>query len=137
MAVTPDEWREASQIVKKRMKNGDLVISSLPQVAFYYKIRSDYGLNWANLEQAKEEGFKNKSGKWVDVYAGVECIKSLDEFKRLFKTYPRGWLLITKYHLEHVIATPPEVRNFIERNLGKPYTTKRGSVLVYHWNHLS
>ena len=137
MAVTFDEWKEATQIVRNRMEKADLIISSLPQVTLYYKIHSDYGLNWSNLEQAKEKKFKNKDGKWVDVYAGVQCIESLNELKNLLKTYQRGWLLITKYHLEHVIITPPEVRRFIEENLGKPYKTKRGTVLIYHWNRLS
>ena len=137
MAVTPDEWKEATRIVRKRVKDGDLIISSLPQVALYYKVHSDYGLNWSNLKQAKEKEFRNKDGRWVDVYAGVKCIESLNELKSLLKTYPRGWLLVTKYHLEHVIITPPEVRKFIEENLGKPYKTKRGTVLIYHWNNLS
>jgi len=134
MAVTPDEWREATQIVKKHLKESDLVISSLPQVACYYKIHSDYGLNWPNLEQAKEKNFKDKSGRWVDVYVGVECIESLKELESLVTMHPRGWILVTKYDLEHDVVIRSDVRDFIENNLGEPYRTKKGTVLIYHWN---
>jgi len=133
LAVTPNEWREASQIVKERRKDDDLIVSSLPQVALYYGIRSDYGLNWVNLNLAREEEFKNEAGRWRDVYAGVVCIESLDDLKEIIQTHSRGWILVTKYHLEHVIVIPADVREFVEEFFEEPLRTKNGTVLIYHW----
>lgn len=134
MAVTTDEWREASMILREHKKEGDLIISSLPQVVLYYGIRSDYGLNWSNLEQSKEREFRNDSGRWVDVYAGVVCIESLDELKKIIRIHPRGWILVTKYHLEHEIVTPIEVREFIQEQMGTVLETEKGTVLIYQWS---
>jgi hypothetical protein len=126
LAVGFDEWREASQIVKDRQKPGDLIISSLPIASLYYGTRPDYGLNWANYSQAKEERIQNQSGRWADVYAGVTCIESLDELQKITRTHQRGWILVSKFH---------QVKDFILKDIGKPAITKQGTILVYHWEN--
>jgi len=133
MAVTPEEWREAAQIVKDRMRQDDLVISSLPQVAYFYGIRSEYGLNWANLYQSEQKRFKNREGRLVDVYLGAPCIKSLEELRSLVKSSRSGWILASAYHLEHPHYIPREVAEYLSTCFPAPFSTRRGTVLVFHW----
>ena len=133
LAVTPSEWREASKIVTQQRQEGELIITSLPQVALYYGIHSDYSLNWSGLAQSKKEKFFNESGRSIDVYAGVVCIESLDELKEVINDNPRGWIVLSDYHLHHLNYTPEDVRDFILKHFPEPVKTKNGTVLVYHW----
>jgi len=133
LAVTPNEWREAGQYVRKHFKEGDVSITSLPIVAMYYGIHSDYDLNWTHLLQAKAEVFKNSEGKWADVYAGVGCIESADELKEIFRNYGSGWLVVAKYHMEHELIIPEQMRDLIENQLEAPFKTRNETVWVYHW----
>jgi len=133
MAVTPDEWREACDIVKTRQQPGDLIVTSLPQIATYYKIQSDYGLNWANLEKAIDEDFKNSDDEWIDMYVGIRCIETLTMLETIVRENPRGWIIITKFHLEHDNHTPEKVRNFIISHFNEPAMTNNKTVYVYHW----
>jgi len=132
-AVTTDEWQEATGIVKYNMKTDDVIITSLPQVAYYYDLKSDYGLNWINLNRAEIQSFKNDEGQLTDVYAGIPCIASLDELKQIVESKERGWIIITQYHLEHTKVIPEEVREYIETELNVAYRTKKGTILIYLW----
>jgi hypothetical protein len=133
LAVTPNEWREAGRYVGERFKEGDITISSLPIVAMYYGIHSDYDLNWTHLSHARMEMFNNQDGKWADVYAGVGCIESADELDEILRNHRSGWLVVAKYDLEHEIIIPSEVRNCIENHLEAPFKTRNETVWVYHW----
>jgi 4-amino-4-deoxy-L-arabinose transferase-like glycosyltransferase len=133
MAVTPEEWREASQIVKDRMRQGELVISSLPQVAYFYGVRSAYGLNWANLSQARQKQLKNPEGRFIDVYLGAPCIESLEELRARVKEHRSGWVLASAYHLAHSHYIPGEVADYLKTSFPEPLETRRGTVLVFHW----
>jgi len=133
MAVGHDEWREASRRVLSAKQEGDLVITSLPQVALYYGLTSDFGLNWNNLEQAREKEWRNADGRYADVYAGIPCILSLEELRSLIASHTSGWLVISRFHLDSPIVTPEDVRTFIHNDLGEPVLTARESVFVYRW----
>ena len=133
LAVTPSEWREASKIVTQQKQEGELIITSLPQVVLYYGLHSDYSLNWSSLAQSKKEKFFNEKGRSIDVYAGVACIESLDELKEIVNDNPGGWILVSDYHLHHLNYTPEDVRDFILRHFPEPVKTKNGTVFVYHW----
>jgi len=134
MAVTPEEWREASRIVLSQKKPDDLVITSLPQTALYYGLRSDYCLNWAALEQSKMEHFpQNPQGRWVDMYAGVVCIESLDELASLIQKAPSGWVVISQFHFDNAQHTPLSVRTYLQTHLKKVFETHQGTVLGFHW----
>ncbi len=133
MAVTSDEWREAATIVKDKSANDDLIIASLPQVAYYYDVYSDYGLNWTNLNKAKIKSFKNMEGRWVDIYVGIPCIESLEELIQLVESNDRGWILISKYHFDHPRIIPSNVKEYITNNFKNPLQTKRGTVFVFNW----
>lgn len=133
LAVTPNEWREACHYVKERISEKDITITSLPVVAMYYKIQSDYDLNWTHLSQAKMEEFKNQNDRWADMYAGVSCIESLDELVQLMKVNQSGWLIVAKYHIEHALIIPEAFRHFIDSHLEEPFKTRNNTVWVYHW----
>jgi uncharacterized membrane protein len=133
LAVTSEEWREAARILNVHQQKGDLIITSLPQVAMYYGIRSDYCLNLNSLKQSQEQRFVNAQGQYIDVYAGVVCIVSLEALKDILGSHPRGWLLISRYNLEHVNYTPERVRDFITGTLDNPMQTKNGTLLIYRW----
>jgi len=133
LAVTSEEWREAARILNVHQQKDDLIITSLPQVAMYYGIHSDYCLNWNSLKQSQEQRFVNAQGEYIDVYAGVVCIASLEALKDILGARPRGWLLISRYNQEHVNYTPERMRDFITGTLDAPMQTKNGTVLIYRW----
>jgi len=132
-AVTTDEWQEAATIVKNNMKIDDTIITSLPQVAYYYDVKSDYGLNWVNLNRAEIQSFSNEDDQWIDIYVGIPCIASLDELKQIVKSNERGWIMVTQYHLEHTKVIPEDIRKYIETELNKAYRTKKGTIFIYQW----
>ncbi|MFO7888939.1 MAG: glycosyltransferase family 39 protein [bacterium] len=132
-AVTTDEWKEASKIVKDKAKEEDVIITSLPQVAYFYGITSDYGLNWVNLNRAKINSFKDKDDQWIDIYVGIPCIESLNELQQHVESNDRGWIVVTKYHFEHPRIIPPEVREYLINNFKNPLKTQRGTVVVFYW----
>ena len=82
MAVTPDEWREASEIILQNKKPEDLVITSLPQVPLFYGLKSDYSLNWASLAQSHEENFQNRTDPIKNV--GNDRFRKNAQFKKQF-----------------------------------------------------
>lgn len=134
MAVTPEEWREASQKVLSLKKENELIITSLPQTALYYGLHSDYCLNWSALEQSKMEHFpQNPQGRWVDMYAGVVCIESLEELISLIQKFSSGWIVISKFHFENTQHTPHPVREFLQTHLKKVFETRQGTVIGFHW----
>jgi 4-amino-4-deoxy-L-arabinose transferase-like glycosyltransferase len=136
MAVTPEEFREASNYVKENRKEGDVILSSLPQVTYYYGVYSDYGLNWANLEQSREKQFRDKIGRWVDVYVGVKCVESLEELITIVDQNQRGWIIMSYYHLTNQTHIPNSVKEYIDNNFEKPKITKNGTVLIYNWSRV-
>jgi hypothetical protein len=134
MAVTPDEWREASRTLLQRKQPGDLVITSLPQVALAYGLKSDFGLNMANLALTKVEKVLTPEGRYADIYAGVTCIETPDEFQKLVESHARGWLAVTQFHLENNNYIPATVREALPRLFQPPEKTANGTVLIYHWD---
>lgn len=133
LAVTPEEWRGACQKVLSQKESEDLIITSLPQVALYYGIASDYGLNQVNLEQAQSKKLVNGAGQWIDLYAGVPCVISFEALQSLVAEHPSGWLLISDFHFHHTQYIPAVVRTYIEEHFSTPWMTPQGTVRVYHW----
>ena len=133
MAVTSEEWREASASVLSSRRPGELVITSLPQVALYYGLQSDFCLNDAALEQSRTERFPvNADGRRVDMYAGAVCIESLDELRGL-AAEPKGvWILVSQYHFNHDNHIPAAVRSFLTEGFAPPGKTRNGTVLLFH-----
>jgi hypothetical protein len=133
LAVTFEEWREAAGTVKASRRPGDPVISSLPQVALYYGLRSDYCLNEGALEQSKTENFPlNADGRRVDMYAGVVCIESLDELRRIAESRTGAWVLVSAYHFDHANYVPAGMRAYLTYAFGPPAKTRNGTVLIFH-----
>jgi 4-amino-4-deoxy-L-arabinose transferase-like glycosyltransferase len=134
MAVTPEEWREASKTVLGLKRPGDLVVTSLPQAALAYGLESDYCLNWADLALTRVEEIMTKDGRPADIYAGVPCVLTPEEWEALVMSHGRGWLVLSRFHLENENYIPASVKAFIQSRLGAPMRTSNETVLVYHWN---
>ena len=134
LAVTPQEWREAGEILAKHQREGDVIVTSLPQVAEYYGIRSDYMMNWMALAHSKEQKFMNEAGRWTDVYSGIPFVEALAELGLIVQNNPRGWILVSSYNLDHSLYMPKEVIEFLNDTFETPMQTKNGSVLIYHWH---
>jgi hypothetical protein len=133
LAVTFEEWREAAGTVKSSLRPGETVITSLPQVAMAYGLRSDYCLNDAALEQSKTEKFPlNADGRRVDMYAGAVCIESLDELRRLAESGAGAWAVISSYQLDNANHVPADVRAYLTDAFGRPAKTRNGTVLIFH-----
>ncbi|MDM7926297.1 MAG: glycosyltransferase family 39 protein [bacterium] len=133
-AVTPEEWREASAAARAAMREGDCVITSLPQAALYYGLRSDWCLNRAVAEQSVMENFpRDGQGRILDVYAGVPCVTSLDSLRALVEGRDRGWILVTSFHFENTAHVTPDIRAFLTERLGPPAATAHGTVLTFRW----
>ncbi len=133
MAVTIQEWREASKRINEQQNPNDVIISSLPQVALYYGLHSDYVLNWTSLIQSREEEYYGDAGREVDIYSGTVIIQSLNELKEIINTNPRGYILIGEYDLNHINYIPENVKTFILNSFGAPLKTENGSILIYQW----
>jgi 4-amino-4-deoxy-L-arabinose transferase-like glycosyltransferase len=132
--VTPEEWRQASADALAQRRDGDLVITSLPQAALVYGLRSDWCLNRAVAEQSVQENFpRDDRGRVRDVYAGVPCVPSLDSLRALVDGHPRGWILVTAFHFENSAHISPDVRAFLTERLGPPAATANGTVLTFRW----
>ena len=134
MAVTPEEWKGACEVLQNFRKPDDVVIASLPQVALYYGVTADYGINWVNLNQALDKKSLDAAGKPVDIYAGLPCIPSLSHLQSLVDKKPAGWILMSAYHLNHSNYIPEAVKTFLNTYFERPATTPQGSVLIYRWN---
>jgi len=132
MAVTPDEWKEACRIVNNEKEEGEMILASLPQVAYYYEVKADFGLNWANLAQSRKMEF-TRNGELVDVYAGIPFVQTLDELKMLTEQNA-GWMLISRFYQDHDAYIPEEIRNYILNHFNPPRQTRNGTVLIYYWN---
>ncbi len=133
-AVTPEEWREASTAARAAMREGDCVITSLPQAALFYGLRSDWCLNRAVAEQSVMEKFPRDSrGRILDVYAGVPCVTSLDSLRALVETCDRGWILVTSFHFENTAHVTADVRAWLMERLGPAAATAHGTVLTFRW----
>jgi 4-amino-4-deoxy-L-arabinose transferase-like glycosyltransferase len=133
LAVTFEEWREAAGTVKASQRPGDPVISSLPQVALYYGLRSDYCINKGALEQSITENFPlNADGRRVDMYAGVVCIESLDELRRIAEGRSGAWVLVSAYHFDRENYVPAGTRAYLTEAFGPPAKTRNGTVLIFH-----
>jgi hypothetical protein len=138
LAVTPEEWREASAAVRAGARPDDCIITSLPQVALYYGLKSDFCLNRAALEQSIAERFPvNAEGRRVDMYAGVVCIESLEELKSIVGSRTSGWIAVSQFHLENDHLIQPEARDFLNTSLGPPAKTRHGTVLWFRWSRAS
>jgi 4-amino-4-deoxy-L-arabinose transferase-like glycosyltransferase len=135
MAVTPEEWREASKTVLERKQPGDLVVTSLPQLALVYGLHSDFCLNWADLALTRVEEIMTRDGRPADIYAGVPCIQTSEEWEGLIGSHQRGWLALSRFHLENENYIPESVKEFILNRLGPPLQTVHGTVLIYHWEN--
>jgi mannosyltransferase len=135
-AVTPEEWREASAAALAGRQEGDCVITSLPQAALVYGLKSDWCLNRAVAEQSVMENFpRDGRGRIRDVYAGVACIESLDSLRALVEGHSRGWILVSFFHFENAAHITPDVRAFLTERLGRPAATANGTVLTFRWAH--
>jgi hypothetical protein len=135
MAVTPEEWREASKTVLERKQPGDLVVTSLPQLAMVYGLQSDYCLNWADLALTQVEEILTKDGRPADIYAGVPCIRTPEEWEALVRSRRKGWLALSRFHLENENYIPKPVHDYILNRFASPLQTARGTVLIYHWEN--
>jgi hypothetical protein len=134
MAVTPDEWREASKTLLELKRPGDLVVTTLPQLALAYGLHSDYCLNWADLALTQVEEILTQDGRPADIYAGSPCIRTSEEWEALVKAHKRGWLVLSRFHLENENYIPKAVKEFILGRFTPPLQTARGTVLMYHWD---
>ncbi|MBN2030698.1 glycosyltransferase family 39 protein [bacterium] len=132
-AVTTQEWREASKRVIDHKQADDVIISSLPQVALYYGLHSDYVLNWASLIQSREEQYYGDTGREIDIYSGTVIIQSLNELEEIINTNPHGYILVGEYDLNHVNYIPEDIKTFILNSFEEPLETENGSIFIYRW----
>ncbi|MCK5146676.1 glycosyltransferase family 39 protein [bacterium] len=134
-AVTNCEWRGGMELVASQWQQGDLLLSSLPVSSFYYGRAADYAINWSLLNQAKDKQFANNQNQWIDVYAGVPCIESLESLEQLVRSNPRGWIIIEHYQLESAQYIPADVREWLESELSPGQTTPLNTIDVFSWDN--
>lgn len=135
MAVTPYEWREASRKVSNAAREGDVILSGLPQITQYYGVKADYTFNWSALNLARFQGLRNDAGQYIDVYAGIPCIGDLGSLKNIVKQNRRGWCIVARYYLENTMYIPKDIRAFLEEHTELYTRTKNGTVQIYHWDN--
>jgi len=132
MAVTPGEWKQAGRFLAENRSDEDLVITNLPQVSSIYCAKPSYTLNFSLRDQAKRFPETLRNGRRVDVYAGVPCIRNLDDFKEITEARERVWLVFERYLFLTDAYTPAHIREYIRSSFIKKFESKNSSIVIYY-----
>lgn len=124
-------WQEPLNYVNENRKQGDVVLSTVPNSARFYLDLDTSELGWfrQNILNAVEKKYQpnEPSGKPVSGYTTEEFIKTVE-------TYPRGWLVVDYYFYN--VMTDPKARQYATENLEYHFMASAdGSVQVFSWDH--
>ncbi|MFQ5640144.1 MAG: ArnT family glycosyltransferase [bacterium] len=133
-AVYFNEWKHASDWLRPRLSDADVLMSTLPMTVQYYLGRADYNLNWSNGDLSREKNIRAQDGRLIDFYSGTDVIEDLDELEKLLQKYPQGWLLVDNYRFSNNVYVPEAVRLHILETMEKSYETARKTVSIYRWS---
>lgn len=115
-------YRDVSQLIETNVKEKDIIISSRPQLVYYYMGRIDYRGNTAFVVE--------KDGRKIDWYTGADIIENEQRLKQIINDNQRGWIIFNPFM--KLVG-----KDWIERNLdlyGKvPSTIDDQVVYIYTW----
>lgn len=122
-------WSDPVSWVKKNIKPGDLVMTTVPTAVNYYmNLDSTIWFRQRNYNGIKKEYEFNpikNDGKSAGTY---------EDLVKTVETNPRGWL-IADYYLTNAM-TDPRARDYVYKNFQFHFdATKDGSVQVFSWDH--
>lgn len=123
-------WRETAEFLKKNMKDGDVVMSTLTNGLNYYM-----GWEGDGAMQFRQTYLDISSGEYVNYVRESSNMnaQSTENVKRTIKEHDRGWLL-ADYYFE-TIYTDYSAREFIYKNCDLHFeATSSGDVLVFSWD---
>ena len=126
-------WREAYKFLAGRARPGDAIIVGLPLATLYYLGRpATHELNNAERDFSKQ--YHDSDGLWRDWYSGVPMVTSLEEFRMVQVSYPRGWLLTNWGRFYSSAHTPDDLRRYLAEHC-RAYHPIEGSksILVFGW----
>jgi uncharacterized membrane protein len=125
-------WKEPNEYLKKHMKDGDVVLSTLPQATNHYMGWEEAGSiqfrqKFLNTDTGQYEYYQSDNPTNMDgnTMAGLQ---------RTISEHPRGWLLADYYF--NTVYTAQEARNLVFGNMDLHFdATSSGDVAVYSWDH--
>ncbi len=134
-AVFLTEHRQACNYIRENCRNDDLIISSDALGTLYYLERVDYDLNFADFDLSKEKDLKNNQGEYFDLYSGKPFLQSVSQLQTLMEQYNSIWLVSEDYKFSRApVYVPTPIREFVLANFEKVFTTKNGTILVFHFS---
>lgn len=121
-------WKEASENVKKEIKETDMVLSTgTMNVAYYLDLNEaiHYRQNYYNTTSHAYESYKDEDFEFphANTFAGV---------KNLYETNDRGWM-ITDYYFDGVFSDQ-QARSFLIQNTTYRYDLSNNDIKVLQWD---
>lgn len=122
-------WKDATDYLKKNMKDGDVVMTTLPNATNYYMGWDDGAI------QFRQKYLDTTTGQYVNYEPESSNLDahSIENLTRTMNERARVWLL-ADYYFE-TIYTDPQARGMIFQNMELHYdATPSGDVAVYSWD---
>lgn len=123
-------WKGATDYLKKHMKDGDVVMTTLPSATNYYMGWEDGG-----AIQFRQKYLETTTGEYVDYQPESSNLDahSIANLTRTMQERDRVWLL-ADYYFE-TIYTDPQARAMVFQNMKLHYdATPSGDVAIYSWD---
>lgn len=124
-------WKEPSLYIKKNIKKGDLVFSTVPDaVNFYINQKDNYQVNLFRQLRLNPE-----TRDFVQIGSSdkLPSATSTTDLYKTMETYPRIWL-IADYYLYNTL-TDPNTRELVFKNFTLfPEACRDGSVQLFLWD---
>jgi uncharacterized membrane protein len=123
-------WRDALKYVQQNMKEGDVILSTVPNAPRWYLGTDTSSLGWFRQRHydgtAKDYVPNDPDGKRVSGYTTEQFIKTIED-------NPRGWLLADYYFYNRL--TDDNARQYATENLTFHFNASAdGSVQVFSWD---
>lgn len=125
-------WKDAVNYVKKNMKDGDVVMATIPQGVNYY-------MNWDKgaIQFRQRYLDSHQTGKYLEYVKenpGNLDGNTIPGLQRTITERPRGWLLADYYF--NNVSTSDEARNLVFKNMKYHYdAVPSGDVSIYSWDN--
>ena len=122
-------WKYPSRYVKANLKEGDLVLSTVPPATEYYAEIDSCIIFRQRYYDTEEKKYKNTPPN----ECRPPCANSYEDLRDILMNYERGWLLADYYFYN--VMTDPRARALVCKYMDyHPQSNKDGGVLVFSWN---
>jgi 4-amino-4-deoxy-L-arabinose transferase-like glycosyltransferase len=126
-------WREALEWLDGKMQEADALVAVLPLAVSYYRERpATHALNHAPMNGEKYR-FGNGGTIWKDWYSGLPVVTSKEALQKVMESFPRGWVVVSRYQLATPGVLPGQLQACLPRFL-HAFPADDDSVVIFHWS---